>query len=60
LIDANQTDQGLYKPSEFSIDASFARKFGENLSLGLTCATSTLILVTGHLYLAAGPAKQSR
>jgi hypothetical protein len=36
LIDANQTDQGLYKPSEFSIDASFARKFGENLSLGLT------------------------
>jgi hypothetical protein len=36
LIDANQTDQGVYKPTEFSIDASFARKFGENLSLGLT------------------------
>jgi hypothetical protein len=36
LIDANQTDQGIYKPTEFSIDASFARKFGENLSLGLT------------------------
>ncbi|QHS55570.1 type IX secretion system outer membrane channel protein PorV [Mucilaginibacter sp. 14171R-50] len=36
LIDDNQTDQGVYKPSEFSIDASFARKFGENLSLGLT------------------------
>jgi hypothetical protein len=36
LIDANQTDQGVYKPNEFSIDASFARKFGENFSLGLT------------------------
>ncbi|RYU85874.1 type IX secretion system outer membrane channel protein PorV [Mucilaginibacter terrigena] len=36
LIDANQTEQGVYKPSEFSIDASFARKFGESLSLGLT------------------------
>lgn len=36
LIDANQTEQGVYKPSEFSLDASFARKFGENLSLGLT------------------------
>jgi hypothetical protein len=24
LIDDNQTDQGVYKPSEFSIDASFA------------------------------------
>ena len=36
LIDANQNDQGVYKPSEFSIDGSFARKFGENLSLGLT------------------------
>jgi hypothetical protein len=35
LID-NQTDQGTYKPTEFSIDASFARKFGDNLSLGLT------------------------
>ncbi|MES2266404.1 MAG: type IX secretion system outer membrane channel protein PorV [Bacteroidota bacterium] len=36
LIDANQTEQGVYKPNEFSIDASFARKFGTNLSLGLT------------------------
>lgn len=36
LIDANQNDQGTYKPSEFSIDGSFARKFGNNLSLGLT------------------------
>ncbi|MFA6084433.1 type IX secretion system outer membrane channel protein PorV [Mucilaginibacter sp.] len=36
LIDQNQVDQGTYKPSEFSLDASFARKFGNNLSLGLT------------------------
>ncbi|TSD63985.1 type IX secretion system outer membrane channel protein PorV [Inquilinus sp. KBS0705] len=36
LVDGNQVDQGTYKPSEFSLDASFARKFGENLSLGLT------------------------
>jgi hypothetical protein len=35
-IDDYQNDQGVYKPSEFSIDGSFARKFGENLSLGLT------------------------
>ena len=36
LIDANQTDQGTYTPNEFSIDGSFARKFGQNFSLGLT------------------------
>ncbi|GGH17552.1 hypothetical protein GCM10007352_27760 [Mucilaginibacter phyllosphaerae] len=36
LIDNNQTDLGTYKPNELSLDASFARKFGNNLSLGLT------------------------
>ncbi|MEO7211832.1 type IX secretion system outer membrane channel protein PorV [Mucilaginibacter sp.] len=36
LIDDNQNEQGTYKPSELSIDGSFARKFGNNLSLGLT------------------------
>jgi hypothetical protein len=36
LVDANQVDQGTYRPSEFSIDGSFARKFGNNFSLGLT------------------------
>jgi hypothetical protein len=36
LIDPNQIDQGTYRPSEFSIDASLARKFGNNFSLGLT------------------------
>ncbi len=36
LIDANQVDQGTYRPSELSLDVSFARKFSENFSLGLT------------------------
>ncbi|WP_295770482.1 type IX secretion system outer membrane channel protein PorV [uncultured Mucilaginibacter sp.] len=36
LIDGSQADQGTYTPNEFSIDGSFARKFGENFSLGLT------------------------
>ncbi|RYZ96668.1 MAG: type IX secretion system outer membrane channel protein PorV [Sphingobacteriaceae bacterium] len=36
LTDEFGTGQGAYTPNEFSIDGSFARKFGENLSLGLT------------------------
>ncbi|MDR6945344.1 type IX secretion system outer membrane channel protein PorV [Mucilaginibacter pocheonensis] len=36
LTDNQSNDQGTYTPNEFSLDASFARKFGENLSLGLT------------------------
>ncbi|SFS71872.1 hypothetical protein SAMN04487890_103137 [Mucilaginibacter polytrichastri] len=36
LVDANQQDMGTYTPSEFSIDGSFARKFGKEFSLGLT------------------------
>jgi len=36
LIDIGQNDQGTYTPNEFSIDGSFARKFGRNFSLGLT------------------------
>ncbi len=34
LVDINQQDQGTYTPNEFAIDGSFARKFGENFSLG--------------------------
>jgi hypothetical protein len=34
--DANQNDLGTYNPNEFSLNGSFARKFGEELSLGLT------------------------
>jgi hypothetical protein len=36
LVDANQQDLGTYTPNEFSIDGSFARKFGKEFSLGLT------------------------
>jgi hypothetical protein len=36
LRDNNQNDLGTYSPNEFSLNTSFARKFGENLSLGLT------------------------
>jgi hypothetical protein len=32
----DNTDEGSYTPNEFAIDGSFARKFGDNLSLGLT------------------------
>ena len=34
--DNNQNDLGTYNPSEFAINGSFARKFGEDFSLGLT------------------------
>ncbi|MEN0052436.1 MAG: type IX secretion system outer membrane channel protein PorV [Mucilaginibacter sp.] len=36
LVDENLISQGTYNPSEFSVDGTFARKFGEELSLGLT------------------------
>lgn len=36
LRDGIQTPLGTYIPNEFSIDGSFARKFGNDLSLGLS------------------------
>jgi len=36
LVDVSQNNQGVYRPSEFSLDVSFARKFGDNFSMGLT------------------------
>ncbi len=36
LTDASQNSQGTYNPNEFSVNGSFARKFGDELSLGLT------------------------
>jgi hypothetical protein len=36
LVDANQNNQGTFMPSEYSVDVSLARKFGEDFSLGLT------------------------
>ena len=34
--DASQNSLGVYSPNEFSIDGSFARKFGNDFSLGLS------------------------
>ncbi len=34
LTDNNQNDIGVYSPNEFAVDGTFARKFGENFSLG--------------------------
>ncbi|MXV17506.1 type IX secretion system outer membrane channel protein PorV [Hufsiella ginkgonis] len=34
LIDVNRNDLGTYSPSELALDGTFARKFGENFSLG--------------------------
>jgi hypothetical protein len=36
LVDNSQNNQGVYRPNEFSIDFSYARKFGDDFSLGLT------------------------
>jgi len=36
LTDIHQNNQGTYSPNEFSVNASFARKFGDDFSLGLT------------------------
>ncbi|WP_448701118.1 type IX secretion system outer membrane channel protein PorV [Mucilaginibacter sp. AW1-3] len=36
LFDDHQNAQGTYKPNEFSFDVSYARKFGDNFSMGLT------------------------
>ena len=36
LTDINQNSQGTYNPNEFSLNGSFARKFGDEFSLGLT------------------------
>ncbi|GAB3915496.1 type IX secretion system outer membrane channel protein PorV [Mucilaginibacter boryungensis] len=36
VYDANEVPLGSYQPNEFSFDATLARKFGANLSLGLS------------------------
>lgn len=36
LFDQYQSAQGTYQPNEFAIDGSYARKFGDKFSLGLT------------------------
>ena len=34
--DASQNDLGTYNPNEYSLNGSFARKFGDDFSLGIT------------------------
>ncbi|MET4141738.1 type IX secretion system outer membrane channel protein PorV [Pedobacter sp. UYP1] len=34
LFDLNKQDLGTYSPNEFAVDGTFARKFGDNFSLG--------------------------
>jgi hypothetical protein len=48
LTDNSQNNQGTYTPNEYSIDGSFARTFGENLSLGLTLRFINSNLYTGY------------
>jgi hypothetical protein len=36
LTDANQQDLGIYSPNEFSIDATYSKRFGNEFSLGTT------------------------
>jgi hypothetical protein len=38
LSDVNSNYQGTYYPNEYSLNASFARKFGEGFSLGVTAS----------------------
>jgi len=50
LVDENLVSQGTYHPNEFSLDGTFARKFGDELSLGLT-----LRYIYSGLYNGFGP-----
>jgi hypothetical protein len=36
LTDANQQDLGIYSPSEFAFDLTYAKRFGDEFSLGTT------------------------
>lgn len=58
LTDPNQNNQGTYTPSEFSLNGSFARKFGENFSLGLTVGFIHSSL--SNAYFATGSGQQAR
>jgi hypothetical protein len=45
LADADNTRQGAYSPYEYAIDASLARSFGDNFSLGFT-----LRYISSHIF----------
>lgn len=50
LVDANQTDLGTYNPNELAVDGTFARKFGDNFSLGTTVRYIRSSLSSGQFY----------
>jgi len=58
LTDASQNNQGTYSPSEFAINGSFARKFGDELSLGLTLGYVHSNL--SNAYFATGSGQQAK
>ncbi|SDE04307.1 Long-chain fatty acid transport protein [Mucilaginibacter pineti] len=45
LADADNTSQGVYSPYEYAFDASVARSFGDNFSLGFT-----LRYISSHIF----------
>jgi hypothetical protein len=58
LTDNSQNNQGTYTPNEFLINTSFARKFGESLSLGLTVGFIHSNL--SNAYFATGSGQQAK
>jgi hypothetical protein len=54
LTDVNQNNQGTYTPNEFEFNGSFARKFGDELSLGLTVGYVRSNLSNTYLATGAG------
>jgi len=58
LTDNSQNNQGTYTPNEFLVNTSFARKFGESLSLGLTVGFIHSSL--SNAYFATGSGQQAK
>jgi hypothetical protein len=58
LYDDSRNSQGTYTPNEFSVNGSFARKFGETLSLGLTVGFIHSAL--SNAYFATGSGQQAK
>lgn len=49
LVDENRNEQGMFNPNEFAIDGTFARKFGEEFSLGTTARFIYSNLTSGQI-----------
>ena len=58
LTDNYQNNQGAYYPNEFQINTSFARKFGDDFSLGLTVGYVHSNL--SNAYFASGSDQQAK